>query len=151
MSERPLLSGAVTSEDTRASRIGTSMLARGGSAADAMVAATLAINVLDPHRADIGGGGFALVRRPDGEYEALDFRQCAPVRPLAFISHSEEDVRAETARARSDRGVLPEPLDEPGGRVRRCAGADAGAGGDTSAVGQAAVAGRGGARAEARG
>lgn len=30
------------------------------------------------YHSGIGGGGFALVRGPDGEYEAVDFRETAP-------------------------------------------------------------------------
>jgi gamma-glutamyltranspeptidase/glutathione hydrolase len=72
-------SGAVCSEHRTASKIGTDMLAAGGSAADAMIATVLAINTLCPYHSDLGGGGFAIVRTNKGAYEALDFRQTAPV------------------------------------------------------------------------
>ncbi|KAI9638894.1 nucleophile aminohydrolase [Dioszegia hungarica] len=74
----PILSGAVCSEHRLASQVGTEMLAAGGSAADAMIATVLAINTLCPYHSDLGGGGFAIVRSPAGEYQGLDFRQHAP-------------------------------------------------------------------------
>ncbi|ORY34735.1 gamma-glutamyltranspeptidase [Naematelia encephala] len=74
----PVLSGAVTSEHTRASEIGTDILRQGGNAVDALIATTIAVNTLCPYHSDIGGGGFALLRLPDGRHESLDFRHVAP-------------------------------------------------------------------------
>ncbi|OCF39520.1 gamma-glutamyltransferase [Kwoniella heveanensis CBS 569] len=80
MSNAPssVLSGAVTSEQLRASEIGTSILSSGGNAADAIIATVLAINTLAPYHSDIGGGGFAIVRTKDGDHDVLDFRHTAP-------------------------------------------------------------------------
>ncbi|KAL0252796.1 gamma-glutamyltransferase [Cryptococcus tetragattii IND107] len=73
-------SGAVTSEQIRASDIGTTILKAGGSAADAIIATIIAVNTLSPYHSDIGGGGFAIVKQPgdSGQVKCLDFRQCAP-------------------------------------------------------------------------
>ena len=73
------LSGAVTSDKKLASKIGTNILAAGGNAVDALIATVIAVGVLAPFHSDLGGGGFAIIRTPDGKYEGLDFRQCAPV------------------------------------------------------------------------
>ena len=73
------LSGAVASDKKIASQIGTDILAAGGNAIDALIATVIAIGVLAPFHSDLGGGGFAIIRTPEGKYEGLDFRQCAPV------------------------------------------------------------------------
>ncbi|WWC86232.1 gamma-glutamyltransferase [Kwoniella dendrophila CBS 6074] len=73
-----ILSGAVTSEDTRASKIGTDILAAGGNAVDSIIATILAVNTLCPYHSDIGGGGFAILRDEKGEYKSLNFRHTAP-------------------------------------------------------------------------
>ncbi|WVQ85542.1 gamma-glutamyltransferase [Cryptococcus sp. DSM 104549] len=73
-----ILSGAVTSEQTRASEVGSAILAAGGNAADAIIATVLAVNTLSPFHSDIGGGGFAILRTGKGEVESLDFRHTAP-------------------------------------------------------------------------
>ena len=87
ISMTPLLGGAVASEHLRASQIGTSILSAGGNAADATVAAIIAIHTLCPYHSDIGGGGFALIRTPSGEHESLDFRSQAPVSSPSRIQY----------------------------------------------------------------
>lgn len=49
------------------------VLAAGGTAADAAVAAAFAAMVAEPVLAGMMGGGFAMVRRPDGRADLLDF------------------------------------------------------------------------------
>lgn len=57
------------------------ILAAGGSAADAAIAATFAIGVVEPFSAGIGGGGFAMhFDAKTGEMKALDFREKAPAK-----------------------------------------------------------------------
>lgn len=80
--KHPPRAGAVASEQGVASDIGTAILAQGGNAVDALVATCLAVNVLAPYHSDIGGGGFALIRTSQGEYESYDFRHTAPVSML---------------------------------------------------------------------
>ncbi|CAG8978646.1 hypothetical protein HYALB_00009462 [Hymenoscyphus albidus] len=70
--------GAVSSESHLCSEIGIDILKRGGNAADAMVATTLCVGVVSPQHSGIGGGGFMLVRGPNGVYESIDFRETAP-------------------------------------------------------------------------
>jgi gamma-glutamyltranspeptidase/glutathione hydrolase len=45
---------------------------------DAAVATALALAVVFPEAGNLGGGGFAVVRLPDGEVASLDFREVAP-------------------------------------------------------------------------
>ncbi|CRK14222.1 hypothetical protein BN1708_011100 [Verticillium longisporum] len=70
--------GAVASENMECSRIGRDLLRLGGNAIDAMVGTQLCVGVTSMYHSGIGGGGFALVRTADGEYETIDFRETAP-------------------------------------------------------------------------
>jgi gamma-glutamyltranspeptidase/glutathione hydrolase len=54
----------------------------GGNAADAAVAAAAAVSVTEPLLSSIGGGGFALVRDPDGEAELIDYYDAMPGKGL---------------------------------------------------------------------
>jgi gamma-glutamyltranspeptidase/glutathione hydrolase len=72
--------GMVTSAHPLATEVGLSILKRGGNAVDAAVATTLAISVVEPFSAGIGGGGFLLLRLgKTGEIRTLDFRERAPL------------------------------------------------------------------------
>ncbi|KAG8417741.1 hypothetical protein J3458_005221 [Metarhizium acridum] len=70
--------GAVASESIECSAIGRDLLARGGNAADALVGTTFCVGVIGMYHSGIGGGGFAMIRDPEGNYEAVDFREAAP-------------------------------------------------------------------------
>jgi gamma-glutamyltranspeptidase / glutathione hydrolase len=72
--------GMVTSAHPLASEAGIQILQQGGNAVDAAVATTLAISVVEPFSAGIGGGGFLLLRvGKTGAVKALDFRERAPL------------------------------------------------------------------------
>ncbi|KAF1987754.1 gamma-glutamyltransferase [Aulographum hederae CBS 113979] len=74
--------GAVASEYSQCSAIGTQMLKSCGSAADAMVATVACVGVMGMYHSGIGGGGFLLGRIPSpngsSEYVNVDFRETAP-------------------------------------------------------------------------
>ncbi|KAF7855356.1 hypothetical protein EAF04_010099 [Stromatinia cepivora] len=70
--------GAVASESKVCSEIGAQLIKRGGNAADAMVGTSLCVGVIGMYHSGIGGGGFMLVRSPDGEFETIDYRETAP-------------------------------------------------------------------------
>lgn len=70
--------GAVASESTICSQIGIDLLGQGGNAADALVGTNLCVGVVGMYHSGIGGGGFALVRDADGNYETIDYREAAP-------------------------------------------------------------------------
>lgn len=68
----------VTTESAHATRAAVDVLADGGNAFDAAVAAAFVLAVTYPQAGNVGGGGFALLRAPDGALAALDFRETAP-------------------------------------------------------------------------
>jgi gamma-glutamyltranspeptidase/glutathione hydrolase len=69
----------VVSAREEASKIGVDVLKKGGNAFDAMVATELALAVAYPYAGNIGGGGFMVYRKSDGEIGALDYREKAPL------------------------------------------------------------------------
>lgn len=73
--------GVVVTQSRIASEIGVAVLDAGGNAADAAVAAAFALASAEPWNSGLGGIGFGLVRRPDGQVEMLDF---GPVSPAAL-------------------------------------------------------------------
>ncbi|KAF1838598.1 gamma-glutamyltranspeptidase 1 precursor [Decorospora gaudefroyi] len=70
--------GAVASESNVCSHIGIELLNLGGNAADVMVGTVACIGVVGMYHSGFGGGGFMLVRAPNGTYEFIDFRETAP-------------------------------------------------------------------------
>jgi gamma-glutamyltranspeptidase/glutathione hydrolase len=74
----PARAGAAT-ESSLVSRTALAVLARGGNAVDAVVAAALAAGVVAPSSSGLGGGGFALLyRASDRGVSVFDFRETAP-------------------------------------------------------------------------
>lgn len=71
--------GMVVSEQWRASEVGRDVLAAGGNAVDAAIATGLALAVTHPSAGNIGGGGFMVIRFPNGNTTAIDFRERAPL------------------------------------------------------------------------
>jgi gamma-glutamyltranspeptidase/glutathione hydrolase len=70
--------GMVASQEKRATRIGVEVLQKGGNAVDAAVAVGFAMAVTYPRAGNIGGGGFMLIHRAEGEPIAIDYRETAP-------------------------------------------------------------------------
>ncbi len=62
-----------------ASKIGSDILKKGGNAFDAMAATQLALAVAYPYAGNLGGGGFMVYRKNNGEIGTLDFREKAPL------------------------------------------------------------------------
>jgi gamma-glutamyltranspeptidase / glutathione hydrolase len=69
--------GMVASAHPLATQVGVEILQQGGNAVDAAVATTLAISVVEPFSAGIGGGGF-MVTKMGKDLKSLDFRERAP-------------------------------------------------------------------------
>jgi gamma-glutamyltranspeptidase / glutathione hydrolase len=72
------VSGAASAADPRAAAAGVEILKAGGSAADAVVAMMLALNVVEPQSSGIGGGGFLVHHDPKTGISSFDGREEAP-------------------------------------------------------------------------
>jgi gamma-glutamyltranspeptidase / glutathione hydrolase len=70
--------GMVVCGSAPACDVGAGILTRGGNAVDAAVATAFALAVTHPSAGNIGGGGFMLVRMPDGQTTSFDYRERAP-------------------------------------------------------------------------
>ena len=70
--------GMVVSAERNASEAGVAALRAGGNAVDAAVATGFALAVTFPVAGNVGGGGFLVVRFPDGTATTLDYRETAP-------------------------------------------------------------------------
>lgn len=69
----------VVSAREEASKIGVAIMQQGGNAFDAMIATELALAVAYPYAGNIGGGGFMVYRKANGEIGSLDYREKAPL------------------------------------------------------------------------
>jgi gamma-glutamyltranspeptidase/glutathione hydrolase len=84
--------GMVVAQEYRAARIGVQILDRGGNAVDAAVAVGFAMAVTYPRAGNIGGGGFMVIHRANGEDIAIDYRETAPAAatPVMFLDANGE-------------------------------------------------------------
>jgi len=73
----------VATVQPEASKAGVAIMQQGGNAVDAAVAIGFALAVVYPEAGNIGGGGFMLFRRPDGDTHFVDFREKAPAKATA--------------------------------------------------------------------
>ena len=76
--EKSFDNGAVTSAHPLASMVGAAMMQDGGNAFDAAIATQLSLAVVFPGAGNIGGGGFMLARKVNGELIGIDYREAAP-------------------------------------------------------------------------
>ena len=70
--------GVVVSAHPLASEVGAKILREGGNAFDAVIATQLALAVVYPQAGNLGGGGFLVATKNNGEKFTLDYREKAP-------------------------------------------------------------------------
>jgi len=95
--------GMVVSAKRTASEAGVDMLKKGGNAVDAAVATGFALAVVHPWAGNIGGGGFMVIRKPDGSVTTIDHREDAPSGATQDVYLDEQ---SNAVRERSRRGYL---------------------------------------------
>lgn len=93
----------VVSARQEASKIGSDILKKGGNAFDAMIATELALAVAYPFAGNLGGGGFMVYRKNNGEIGSLDYREKAP---LAATKNMYLDDNGEVIPDKSRLGAL---------------------------------------------
>jgi gamma-glutamyltranspeptidase/glutathione hydrolase len=69
---------SVSSAHPLASMVGAAIMKEGGNAFDAAIATQLTLAVVYPGAGNIGGGGFLLGRKANGELIGIDYREAAP-------------------------------------------------------------------------
>jgi gamma-glutamyltranspeptidase / glutathione hydrolase len=81
--------GAAGTVDALATEAAIDTLRHGGTAVDATVAAAGVLGVTEPFSAGIGGGGFMVIRTPQGRITTIDGREKAPdaMRPDSFFEN----------------------------------------------------------------
>ncbi|GAA98617.1 uncharacterized protein L969DRAFT_18069 [Mixia osmundae IAM 14324] len=91
--------GAIATEVAACSQIGLQALKDGGTAADAIIASSLCVGVINSFHSGIGGGGFGIVRYPTASghaYEMIDFREAAPAGANQTLYTESSDKTAST-------------------------------------------------------
>jgi gamma-glutamyltranspeptidase / glutathione hydrolase len=100
--------GAAATVDSVATSAARDVLQRGGNAVDGAVAAAAVLGVTEPFSCGIGGGGFMVIRTPDGQVTTIDSRETAPaaMRPDSFFENGEE-LEFDDARYSGLSGGVP--------------------------------------------
>ncbi|MGB5417804.1 gamma-glutamyltransferase [Algibacter sp.] len=93
----------VVSARAEASIIGNDILKKGGNAFDAMCATQLALAVAYPFAGNIGGGGFMVYRKTNGDIGSIDFREKAP---MAATSNMYLDENGNVIPEKSTLGAM---------------------------------------------
>ncbi|WP_294322222.1 gamma-glutamyltransferase [uncultured Chryseobacterium sp.] len=94
--------GVVVSAHPLASEAGAQILKMGGNAYDAVVATQYALAVVYPQAGNIGGGGFLVGVKNNGEKFTLDYRETAP-RKATHDMYIDKNGKADTNLSQNGR------------------------------------------------
>ncbi len=98
--------GMVVTGDSIASAVGLAVLEGGGNAVDAAVAVGFALAVTYPEAGNLGGGGFMVLREPDGTSHSIDFREMAPRRSTLGMYAGRPDASVDGCLAAAVPGTV---------------------------------------------
>lgn len=86
--------GMVVSDSEIASQVGVDIMKKGGNAIDAAAATAFALQVTHPTAGNIGGGGFIVFMKSDGDVTTFDFREKAPLSatPTMYLDENGEVI-----------------------------------------------------------
>ena len=101
------LNGGMTAPHRAATMAGRDVLAAGGTAIEAMVAAAATIAVVYPHMNGIGGDGFWIIHKPG--HAPVGISACGPAAELATPEFYRERGHAEAIPARGGLAALTVP------------------------------------------
>ncbi|MCF8406415.1 MAG: gamma-glutamyltransferase [Chitinophagaceae bacterium] len=105
--EKSFDNGAVTSAHPLASMVGAAMMQDGGNAFDAAIATQLSLAVVFPGAGNIGGGGFLLARKVNGELIGIDYREAAPSKASRdmYLDDQGNPIEGKSTRGASASGI----------------------------------------------
>ncbi|HSC68996.1 MAG TPA: gamma-glutamyltransferase [Cellvibrio sp.] len=115
---------AVATVNPHATSIAQEVVARGGNAIDAAIAAAYTLGVVDGHNSGIGGGCFILVRMADGRILAIDGREMAPAAATRDMFVVDGKANPELSRTGALAAGIPgsvaalDKLQKLGGKLR---------------------------------
>ncbi len=95
--------GMVVTVHPLATDVGLEILKKGGNAADAAIAVQFALAVVYSKAGNIGGGGFLVYHKSDGEIVSLDYRERAP---SAASKNMFLDSKGNVIKGLSREGIL---------------------------------------------
>ena len=105
--EKSFDNGAVTSAHPLASMVGAAMMQDGGNAFDAAIATQLSLAVVFPGAGNIGGGGFMLARKVNGDLIGIDYREAAPAKASRdmYLDAQGNPIDGKSTRGASASGI----------------------------------------------
>ncbi|MFZ1677147.1 MAG: gamma-glutamyltransferase [Saprospiraceae bacterium] len=95
--------GMVVTVHPLATEVGLDILKQGGNAADAAIAVQFALAVVYSKAGNIGGGGFLVYHKADGNIVSLDYRERAP---SASFKNMFLDGKGDVIKGLSREGIL---------------------------------------------